>query len=557
VLGVTLEITERVEREREVQRSLSLLNATLESSVDGIVAVDETGRPMVHNRRFMELWSLTEEDLETAAYGRPPQALLDRLKNPETFLARAAESVKDPQQPQTDIWELRDGRIIERRAVAQRLNDEVAGRVISMRDVTSQRRAASLLEDQARILERVARGVPLEEILDDLCGTVEEHAADTRSSVLTLNTQGELVCAAAPSLRSFFEEFCPVVPAPDAGSCGAAVDGEKPALVHDLMEDARWAAPHRDLASRYGLRSSWSLPIRSSSGVVVGSFAVYRDRPGLPGADEIRLIEMSASLAGVVIERDINRGLQRDMEHWIHQAEKMESVGQLAGGLAHDLGNVLSVVTINSDLLQDEIRTARGREALDGIINAARMAGGLVDGLLNLMRPPRPEPTDIHVLIVEMAPLFGSVVKDGVRVILTTGAEQACAHVDPRQLRQVLLNLVINADEAIEGEGQVSIETAQVNAAPGPSEEDVLILQVKDTGAGMDEDSVRKAFEPFFSTKLRLNRRGAGLGLASVHSAITQIGGSIEIASEPGRGTTVTLRLPLSEGVEVARRQSV
>jgi two-component system, cell cycle sensor histidine kinase and response regulator CckA len=258
------------------------------------------------------------------------------------------------------------------------------------------------------------------------------------------------------------------------------------------------------------------------------------------------MVETWASLAAVAIERELAAGMRRELEDRVRQAEKMDSVGRLAGGLAHDLGNVLSAVTANCEVLRHEVESPHGEEALRDLEAAATMAGRLVDDLLNLMRPARPELVDVEAVILEMLSLLETVAGPDVGVNIDLRAQHPWARIDVPQFRQVLLNLVLNAKDAMPNGGSLSITTENPYGGAAPGHLGSLDLLIADTGMGMDERTKARAFEPFFTTKSGSGAKGVGLGLASASAAIARIGGGITCDTAPGAGTTMRVQLPLA-----------
>lgn len=543
-LGVTLDITERVAKEHQVLQSLSLLNATFDSIADGVIAVDLEGeRILDYNRRLLEIWALPEQTLASGSAAPVREHIIAQSKNPDWLRRVTMEALADPERESHHTIELLDGRIVERRIVPQRVDGQAVGRVGSFRDVTQERRATALLLDEARILEAVARDVRLDDVLADLCRTVERYATDAVCSVLLLSDGDMLKFAAGPSLEEFYRELGPVPAVDGVGSCGTAASTGKAVICEDVRADPCWV-DYVDLADAHGLRSAWSIPVKSSGGSVIGTFALYHPTPRRPSEEELSLVEVFSSLAAVAIERDVAHRQRLALEDRIRQSEKLESVGRLAGGLAHDLGNVLSAVTLNCDLLRREVTSGSGKESLQDLETAAGMAGRLVDDLLNLMRPPKPRVVDLNSLVGEMKSLLDSVGPHEARVEVELGASPSFALIDPEQLRQVVLNLVVNAKEAMPEGGTVTVRTANPRISAVTRARDDVILTVADSGIGMDAETQQKAFEPFFTTKRGRGTKGVGLGLASAHAAVTQVGGHISLLSSPGRGTVVSLSFP-------------
>jgi signal transduction histidine kinase len=234
----------------------------------------------------------------------------------------------------------------------------------------------------------------------------------------------------------------------------------------------------------------------------------------------------------------------------LRQAQRMEAIGQLTGGVAHDFNNLLTVVLGNIDLL--ELTGALDRESLERLTTmraAAERGAALTVQLLAFARrqPLVPRDIDLNAVVSEMNDLLQSAL--GSRVRIETRLDRALWHgmVDPTQIELVILNLAINARDAMSGGGTLTISTGNVQLgaserddAPPPG--DYVMISVSDTGSGMTPEVLAKAFEPFFTTKP--TGAGSGLGLSQVFGLARQSGGGVAIESQPGLGTTVRVYLP-------------
>jgi signal transduction histidine kinase len=233
-------------------------------------------------------------------------------------------------------------------------------------------------------------------------------------------------------------------------------------------------------------------------------------------------------------------------------AEKMEALGLLAGGIAHDFNNLLAAIRGFSELhLDTHAPDDPAREDVVEICLAADRAAELVRQLLAFGRrqPVNAEPLDLAVVVASSLPLVERLVGEGIRVVVWASAGTPTVLADRLQLEQVLLNLAANARDAMPRGGLLGIETAPANldrafvaAHPGAGPGLHALLALSDTGSGMDEESRSRAFEPFFTTKAR--GRGTGLGLASVHGIVKEAGGTIDVESVPGAGSTFRIFLP-------------
>ncbi len=218
---------------------------------------------------------------------------------------------------------------------------------------------------------------------------------------------------------------------------------------------------------------------------------------------------------------------------------KMEAIGRLAGGVAHDFNNLLTVVYGCVASLRKELpEGGPAASILDEQVNATRKAALLVRQLLAFgqRQATLPRAVDLNALVITNLGLLNRLVSTDVKLSLDLSEDAPWVFADPAQLEQVLFNLCANARDAMPGGGELTIRTERT---PGTA-----VLVVRDTGAGMAPEVLEHSFEPFFSTK---GDQGNGLGLATVHGIVSQLGGRIEVESQVGTGTTFTLRLPSRE----------
>jgi two-component system, cell cycle sensor histidine kinase and response regulator CckA len=230
----------------------------------------------------------------------------------------------------------------------------------------------------------------------------------------------------------------------------------------------------------------------------------------------------------------------KQMEEQFRHAQKMEAVGRLASGVAHDFNNLVTVISGNLAFAAQTIpKDHPMTEALEEIRAAGERAGSLTRQLLAVSRKQRLEPrvVDLNAALKRLADLLRRLIGEHIEVSIVSGDDPAPVKLDPSQFDHALLNLAVNARDAMPRGGRLTIETRE------PDQHSVLVI-VSDTGEGMDEATRRHVFEPFFTTKPP--GRGTGLGLAMVHGFVEQSGGSIDVSSEPSHGTTFTLRFPRS-----------
>ncbi len=251
---------------------------------------------------------------------------------------------------------------------------------------------------------------------------------------------------------------------------------------------------------------------------------------------------------------------RKRLEEELRQAQRMEAVGRLAGGIAHDFNNVLVVIIGFANLLlKDFAADDPQREKAEQIARAGERAAELTQQLLAFSRRQvlMPQILDLNDVVTDMKLLLERLIGEDIRLEIVLDPELGKVQADPGQLEQVILNLVVNARDAMPTGGRLTIETTNLDvhqshlAAHGNhSSGACVMLAISDSGHGMDESTRARAFDPFFTTKE--TGKGTGLGLATVYGIVTQSGGSIHIDSEPGRGTTFTMQLPRIDGSESA-----
>lgn len=257
------------------------------------------------------------------------------------------------------------------------------------------------------------------------------------------------------------------------------------------------------------------------------------------------------ALEQTLAEREQAHQALEERERELRQAQKMEAVGRLAGGVAHDFNNILQSITGYSDLARDEIGPDQPdlRDYIDQVKAAAALATTLTGKLLAFSHQQvvQPRVLDISEVVKDLAAMLRPLLGKRVELVLDLDLSGTAVEADPGQLEQIVMNLVINARDAMPAGGRVTItvgtrDLTGVTGSPPVPPGRYIQLSVSDTGTGMDEETMSRAFEPFFTTKGL--GEGTGLGLATVHGIVTQSGGDLQITSTLGEGTTFNIYLP-------------
>ncbi len=309
-----------------------------------------------------------------------------------------------------------------------------------------------------------------------------------------------------------------------------------------------------------------ALPFIIVSGTIGEELAVVAMRAG---ANDYVLKDKLARLAPA-IEREIREARLREVasaalhaaEEQLRQSQKMEAVGRLAGGVAHDFNNALSVILSYAEMLKDELEPGDPKcETVSEICLAGWRAASLTRQLLMFSRQQILEPAivDLNGLVASMDKMLRRVLGEDVELVTRPAKGLGKIKADPSSIEQVIMNLVVNARDAMPTGGKLTLETANVTLeethaipqlAPGPH----VVLTVTDSGTGMDRETQARIFEPFFTTKAK--DKGTGLGLSTVFGIAHQSSGTVTVTSEPGSGSTFKVFLPRVDG-DVARKHVV
>ena len=319
-------------------------------------------------------------------------------------------------------------------------------------------------------------------------------------------------------------------------------DGHKPppnaSLIEKRIEELQ-VQGHIVFETAFLRQDGTSIPIEASSRVIE-----YDEKPAI------------LSIARDITERKKAEEAEAALQAQLQQAQKMESIGRLAGGLAHDINNLMTAVLSYSSFLLASLDhdDPRHRDA-EEIKKAGKSVTALVQHLLAFSRRQvlRPTVLDLNQVLTVMEKMLHRLLREDLRLVTDLEPDLGRVEADPAQIEQIIVNLAVNARDAMPEGGELTIKTSNIyldqdsasevgTAQSGP----YVILQVSDTGVGMDQETQSQIFEPFFTTKK--TGKGTGLGLSTVYGIVTQSNGHIQVSSSAGKGTTFRIYLPKVEG---------
>jgi PAS domain S-box-containing protein len=497
------DITARKQAEDELRWKTALLEAQVDSTLDGILVVDPQGKKILQNQRMNELWKIPPQIAEDKDNAAQLQFVTGQAKNPRQFAEKATYLYAHPDEISRDEIELIDGTIFDR--YSSPVRDKAGkhyGRIWTFRDITENKRGEARMHLQLSALTAVANAI----VITDGNGIIEwVNPAFTQ---LTGYTAEEAIGKNPRVLKSgqhppeFYAQMWQTIIA------GQVWQGE---VVNKRKDD------------RLYTEEMTITPVRGADGQIAHFVAVKQD----------------------VTER-------RQIESRLRQSQKMDAIGQLAGGVAHDFNNILAVIQLQAGLLKTEQSLSPAQLEYAGDIEQAAQRGANLSRQLQLFSRKQAlqlRDLDLNDVISNIAKMLQRILTEDIRLKQQLSAQSLLIHADAGMMDQILLNLVVNARDAMPHGGQLIIEISAVEfddvtaaqtslGRPGS----FVCLYVSDSGCGIPPENLPKIFEPFFTTK-ELGK-GTGLGLATVFSIVQQHQGWINVYSEAGQGTTFRIYLP-------------
>ena len=549
-IGANFDITEIKRTKEELDRTNSILTTQIETSPDGILVVDPERKISYFNRRFGEIWKIPPEIIASRLDETMLKTGALQVKDPHAFYDRVIYLYDHPEVEGAEDIEFKDGRVFDRHCSTLRDGaGKYLGRVWTFHEITERRRSEEILRGRNLVLERLAAGAPLRDVLTMLAQTAEAVLPGTLSSILFLDRDTRrLRHGAAPSLPEFYNDAIDGVEiGPEVGSCGASAYTGKRVIVENIMTHPFWA-PYRSLAERAGVKACWSEPILSSKGDVLGTFAMYYREPRAPGAWDLDFIASNAHLAGIAIEHKRSQeesAAARDQAEIANRA-KTEFLANMSHELRSPLNSVLGLAEIMKDEFFGPMGSERYRGYADDIYQSAKHLLDVITDILDISKIEAGRVT-LYENEVDMAATIDTCARlmyprsSEAKVVIEQDVPADLPFVfgDARKIKQILLNLLSNAVKFTPKDGTVTI-SARVD------ESGEFCLTVSDTGIGIAPGNVEKALTAFTQVDSSWSRKyeGTGLGLP-ITKALTELhGGTLAIKSTLGSGTTVTVMFP-------------
>ncbi|MBT5022663.1 PAS domain S-box protein [Candidatus Woesearchaeota archaeon] len=595
----------------ELKFKNALLQAQSNTSLEGMLVVDEKGKTLLYNHRFTEMWSIPQNILKTKNDDQMVSYVLDQLSTPEDFVSKIQYLNSHPEEKSHDEIEFKDGKIFHRYSTPLKIHDEnYLGRVWYFRDVTDLKKTQKKLKESVESFETIVQsnldGIvilseddtvlfankeattifksPVNEFiggkinLDKKSARVEypikydgektndyevtinktnwkgipAHLITFRNITLRKETERELITS-EEKFRSLFENSKQAVyissregKIKDLNSAGLELFGYLPEEVKkihakDLYEQPNDRKKIIKLMEEKEFIQDHEVMMKKKNGELIDVLLtsnVKRDESG-------KVIQYQ----GII--HDISE--RKKMEEKIIQAQKMDSIGNLAGGIAHDFNNMLTGIIGYAELLKNLETDEKKHRFLDNLIGSANRSSELTKKLLGFGRRGKNivKPVNINEIINEVYSILEYTVDK--KIELKTYLDELINDIDgdPSQINQVIMNLCVNAAESMSEGGKLEIRTSNFymdekfcKKYPKCNQGNYVLLEVKDSGCGMDNNTLKKIFEPFFTTKKAGDIIGTGLGLATTYGIIQNHKGIIDVSSKKGKGSVFKIYLP-------------
>ena len=518
-----------------LQKSETQLRSTLEATADGILAVDNSGKVTLANRRFAELWRIPQTLMEREDDQALLNFVLEQLTDADAFLNRV-KSLYGSDAVDMDTLTFKDGRVFERYSFPMNMDGAGIGRVWSFRDITERKRAEDKLRESEAAYRTLAENIP------DIVYRVYLQA----TGMLFFNDR---IFNITGYRKEELEQDCICCMESNI------VEEDRQRVIDTVQKAIRSRSPF-EAEYRYRHRNGSIITLLERSTVVCDKAGdplyidgVIQDITGRRHTEE-ELNKYRDHLEEIVEERTKELSVLNDQ---LRQSQKLEAVGLLAGGIAHDFSNILTTIKGSAHLIQKQLDSNSPLINYAGqILLSLRKASNLTQSLLAFSRKQTVsfKPLDFNDIIGSSVKLLSQLIGEHIELNVELTDRKPTIMAERSQIEQVLLNLATNARDAMPKGGALTVQTEMIEmdevfrnkhgyGVPGQ----FVRLTVSDTGTGIDEEIKGKIFEPFFTTK-ELNK-GSGLGLALTYGIVKQHGGYIDVETLLRKGTTFKIYFPV------------
>jgi PAS domain S-box-containing protein len=517
LVGIGRDITARKQAEEALRRERDLIVRIMATSPVGIVMVDRQGQITYANARAEQVLGLAKEEVLQRTYQAPEWRITDYEGHPLPEEDLPFARVVATRQPVADVRhaiERPDGQRVLLSVNGTPLldqNDEVDGVVLTIEDVTAHIRADEELYHSHEMLQYVLDNIPQRVFWKDRDFV---YLGCNKSLALDAGLKSPEEIVGRTDFELVWKKTAPLYRADDK----------------QIMETGKPKIGYEEPQTQTDGRMMWlrtsKAPLHDRDGKIIGILGTYED----------------------MTER-------QKLEDELRQAQKMEAVGRLAGGIAHDFNNMLTAILGFSELTLQQLPTDSPlRRQIEQINSAAKHAQLLTRQLLTFSRKQvtQPQLLTLNALVGDTGKMLQHLIGEDIELVILPGREAAVVRVDPGQIEQVVMNLSINARDAMPHGGKLIIQTGRAyldetysRQHPGVAIGSYATLSISDTGCGMTPEVKAHLFEPFFTTKP--TGMGTGLGLATSYGIVKQAGGHITAYSEVGKGATFVIYLPLVE----------